>query len=125
MKPQTIISWILQICIIAVFIPSSYLKLTGASESIETFTLLGMEPAGRYIIGFLEAATCLLLIAPNSIAYGGILSFCIMLGAILAHLTKLGFNDAACFICIALLIISAIVTYLRRMQIKAIARMLS
>ena len=125
MKKQTIISWILQICIIIVLAPSAYLKLTGAPESTSVFTSLGMEPAGRYIIGFLEAIACLLLITPNSAAYGGILTVCIMLGAILAHLTKLGFNDIACLTCIILLIISSIVTYLRRMQIRSIARMLN
>lgn len=125
MKTEIIISWILQVCIAAALIPSAYLKLTGSPESVATFTQLGMEPAGRYIIGFIEAAACLLLLTPTSAAYGGLLTVCLMLGAVLAHLTKLGFHDVSCVICIALLIASAMVTYLRRMQIRSIARMLN
>ena len=125
MKKENIISWILQLCIVIAFAPSAYLKLTGAPESIATFDTLGMEPAGRYIIGFLEAAACLLLLTPNSVAYGSILTFYIMLGAILAHLTKLGFGESYSFICLALLVASAVITCIRKMQIKSIARMLN
>ncbi len=125
MKTQHIISWILQLVIIAVLIPSAYMKLTGAPDSVSIFTQLGMEPYGRYIIGFLEASACLLLVTPNSAAHGSLLTICIMLGAALAHLTKIGFNSSSCFSCLVILIISAIVTYLRRMQIKSIARMLN
>jgi len=126
MKPaQQIISWILQLCIIAMLAPAAYFKLTAHPESIAIFSQLGMEPAGRYIIGFLEAAACGLLLTPNSAAYGAILSLGIMLGAVIAHLTKIGFSDLFSYSSVALIVCASVIIYLRRKQIKSIARMLN
>lgn len=125
MKPTHIISWILQLSIIALLAPAAYFKLTSDQESVAIFTSLGMEPAGRYIIGFLEAAACALLLTPNSVAHGAILSLGIMLGAVIAHTSKLGFNNIFAYSSITLVIGSSIIIYIRRKQIKSIARMLN
>jgi len=125
MKPIFIISWILQLCIIVFFAPAAYFKLTSAPESVTLFALLEMEPTGRYIVGFLEALACGLLLIPNSSVHGAILSLGIMLGAFIAHASRIGFNDMPSYSSIILIICSSIIIYIRRKQIKSIARMLN
>lgn len=120
-----ITSWILQFCIIALLAPAAYFKLTGHPNSIALFTLLEMEPAGRYIIGFLEITSCALLLIPNSAVHGAILSLGIMIGAVIAHCSKIGFNDMFAYFAIILVICSSSIIYIRRKQIKSIARMLN
>lgn len=125
MKPTAqIISWILQLTIITLLAPAAYAKLTAHPDAVALFTTLEMEPAGRYIIGFLEAATCALLLNPNSAVHGAILSLGIMIGALIAHLSKIGFDNMFYFSLILIITSSAII-YLRRKQIKSIARMLN
>ncbi len=67
----------------------SYLKLTHNPADITLFTELGMEPAGRVIIGVVEGLCAILLLSPYS-AVGAVLTSAVMLGAIIAHATKLG-----------------------------------
>lgn len=125
MKPLSLIlSWLLQVGIVAVMAPAAYAKLTDSPESVALFTELGMESNGRYIIGFLEAVVCVLLLIPHTAVHGAVLTLGIMLGAIMAHLTKIGFTDAFSFLSILLTIASATIIFLRRKQIPAIARML-
>ncbi len=120
-----IISWVLQLCIVALLAPAAYFKLTGHEGSIALFTLLEMEPAGRYVIGFLEAAACALLLTPSSAVHGAILSLGIMMGAVIAHFSKIGFTDMFDYSSIILVLCSSAIIYLRRKQIKSIARMLN
>jgi hypothetical protein len=84
-----------------------------------------MEPTGRFIIGFLEATACVLLLNPNSAVHGAILSLGIMIGAVIAHSSKIGFNDMFAYCTILLVICSSAIIYLRRKQISSIARMLN
>jgi hypothetical protein len=126
MKPKsTIISYVLQLFIIALLAPAAYHKLTSDAGSMALFTMLEMEPTGRYIIGFLEATACLLLMIPNSAVHGAILSLGIMIGAVIAHCSKIGFSEMFHFSSLALVISSSLIIYLRRKQINSIARMLN
>jgi hypothetical protein len=68
----------------------AFLKLTGNPNDIALFTQLGMEPAGRVMIGLVEGACALLLLSPYA-ALGGVLTNAVMIGAVIAHATKLGF----------------------------------
>lgn len=118
------ISWILQLCIIGLFAPAAYSKLTGHADSVALFKMLEMEPVGRYLIGFLEATACVLLLMPNAAVHGAILSLGIMIGAVIAHFSKIGFNDIFALTSVALVICSSVIIYIRRKQIRSIARML-
>ena len=65
-----------------------FFKFSAAPESVAIFETLGMEPWGRLGTGVLElVALILLFVRP---AWGGLLGSGLMLGAIGAHLTKLG-----------------------------------
>ncbi len=119
------ISWFLQLCIIVLLAPAAYFKLTGHEESIKLFTDLGMEPTGRYVIGFLEAAACALLLMQNTAVHGAILSLGIMIGAVIAHSSRIGFNDMYAYFAIILVLCSSGIIYIRRKQIRSISRMLN
>ncbi len=119
------ISWFLQLCIIVLLAPAAYFKLTGHEGSIALFTLLEMEPTGRYVIGFLEATACALLLTQNSAVHGAILSLGIMIGAVITHFSKIGFNDMFDYSSIILVLCSSAVIFIRRKQIRSISRMLN
>ncbi len=126
LKPaQRVISWVLQLVIITILGYASYLKLSDHAAEIDLFSKLGMEPAGRFIIGFIEAAACVLLLLPNAAVHGAILTFGVMLGALIGHSTKIGFVGMTPLAALLLIIISTVVIYLRRKQIPSIARMLN
>lgn len=75
-----------------------FFKFTGAPESVALFTTLGVEPWGRYLTGALELASVVLLLVPapylGKHAWGALLGAVIMLGALGAHVAKLGFDGA-------------------------------
>lgn len=95
-------------------------KLTGDPGSVEMFARLGMEPFGRYLVGGLECVAALILILPYAAAWGGVLAWGLMTGALIAHATRLGvsgnmlpFAAAA----LAIWIASSAILYLRREEI--------
>lgn len=92
MKARLTFSWFLQIIVILILAYPAWSKLTGTPEEVALFTQLGMEPAGRYIIGFLEALAIVLLLIPSSVTWGAILTLGLMCGAFIAHATRIGFG---------------------------------
>ena len=84
--------------IIAAFImiQTLYFKLTGAEESIYIFKTVGMEPWGRYGVGFAELIASICILYPRTAWFGGLMTTGLMLGAIMLHIIFLGvilFND--------------------------------
>lgn len=67
----------------------AYLKLTDNPADIAIFTQLGMEPHGRYLVGAIEGFCALVLLSPYA-PVGAVMTSGVMLGAIIAHATKLG-----------------------------------
>lgn len=92
MKARLLFSWFLQIVVILILANPAWNKLTGAPEEVALFTQLNMEPAGRHIIGFLEALAIVLLLIPSSVTWGAILTLGLMSGAFIAHATRIGFG---------------------------------
>jgi uncharacterized membrane protein YphA (DoxX/SURF4 family) len=91
-KNIKIVSWVLRIALAAGFVMMGALpKLSGDPMTKELFEKLGVEPFGRLGIGSIEALIAVLLLAPKTTVYGGILSIGLMLGALFSHFTKLGF----------------------------------
>ena len=116
------VSWTLQILVAAILAYGAYAKFISAEESIATFQQLGMEPVGRYLVATLEALAALLLLFPGSVAWGAILSWGVMTGAIIAHGSHLGLTPisaAALFNWLA----SAAIIYLQRHKIRFLQSM--
>ncbi|MCB1120700.1 MAG: DoxX family protein [Verrucomicrobiae bacterium] len=88
---KLIISWILRLVAAAIMAQTLYFKFAGAEESRAIFSELGMEPYGRILIGVLELIASILLLVPGTVSYGAILAWGLMSGAIMGHITQLGF----------------------------------
>ncbi|HQS25139.1 MAG: DoxX family protein [Sphingobacteriia bacterium 24-36-13] len=93
MKKELFISLILRILAAIILLQTLYFKFTGAAESIELFTKLGVEPVGRIGIGIIELITGIALLIPKTVFIGAFLGTGIMLGAILSHVFVLGISS--------------------------------
>src|SRR5271165_4136144 len=85
-----IASWALRLIAAIILLQTLFFKFTGAKESIYIFTTLGMEPWGRIGSGVVELIASILLLLPQTVAFGAILSLGVIGGAIFFHLTTLG-----------------------------------
>jgi len=110
-----IIIWLLRILAAAIMCMTLYFKFSGHPQSVHLFTLLGMEPWGRWGIGTLELIASILILYPRTTAFGALLGLGLMAGAIFFHLTKLGIKfdgdyglftyAVITFVCCAILVI--------------------
>jgi hypothetical protein len=89
-KAFLITSWALRGIAAVILLQTLFFKFTGAKESVYIFTTLGMEPWGRIGSGVAELIASILLLVPQTVAFGAILSLGVISGAIFFHLTKLG-----------------------------------
>ena len=94
MKVQTVLFWIARIIAAIIMLQTLYFKFSGAEESIQLFSQLGIEPWGRIGTGVLELIASVLILIPSTVWMGSILAISLMAGAIFSHLTVLGiFRD--------------------------------
>lgn len=84
------LSWVLQLSVAVILLQTLYFKFTGAEESVYIFSMLGMEPWGRYLSGAAELLASALLLIPGFAPFGALLSLGVISGAIASHLTVLG-----------------------------------
>ena len=89
---KMIISWILRILAAVIMGQTLFYKFTAHEDSVAIFSAIGMEPHGRIIIGVLELIAAILLLVPTTVAYGAILAWGLMSGAIMGHFSGIGFE---------------------------------
>src|SRR5215469_5665352 len=89
-KAFLITSWTLRGIAAVILLQTLFFKFTGAKESIYIFSTLGMEPEGRIGTGVAELIASVLLLLPQTVVFGAILSLGVISGAIFFHLTRLG-----------------------------------
>ncbi|MDL5050946.1 hypothetical protein QQ054_33645 [Oscillatoria amoena NRMC-F 0135] len=90
MKTKMLFYWIARGVAAIIMLQTLYFKFTGASESVEIFTTVGMEPWGRYAVGLFELIASILLLINTMAWLGGGIALGLMAGAIGMHLTVLG-----------------------------------
>lgn len=90
MNGQRIIFWITRLAAALIMLQTLYFKFTGQPESIYIFSVLGIEPWGRYGSGIVELIASILILVPATSWIGAFLGLGVMLGAIVSHLTVLG-----------------------------------
>ncbi len=73
-----------------IMLQTLYFKFSGSEESVYIFTMVKMEPWGRFMVGAFELIASILILIPSTVWIGAILTIGIMLGAIVMHLTLLG-----------------------------------
>ena len=119
--------WFVRIVAALIMLQTLYFKFTGAKESIEIFTRMGMEPWGRFGTGVVELIASILILIPATVWLGAILSIGVISGAILSHLTILGIEvqgDGGYLFILAVitLICSLIALFLDRKQMPALIK---
>ena len=87
---STIAPWVLRIIAAVIMLQTLYFKFSGSEESVYIFSQLGMEPWGRIATGILELIASVLILYPKTTFFGSVLAIGLMLGAVGAHLIKLG-----------------------------------
>ncbi|QOI98628.1 MAG: DoxX family protein [Flammeovirgaceae bacterium] len=113
MKTKNIIYWLARLLAAVIMLQTLYFKFTGAPESVEIFTTVGMEPWGRYMVGVLELSASVLLLINATAWAGGVLALGLMAGAIGMHLAFLGIevqdDDGLLFFYAVLVAVCAVV----------------
>jgi hypothetical protein len=126
-RTTLIVSWVCQIIAAVILGQTLYFKFTGAPESVYIFSTLGAEPWGRIGTGILELVAVALLLYPRTPVLGAALAAGLMVGAIGAHLTRLGVDvqgDGGTLfgLSLAVALTSVIVLTLRRRELPLVGR---
>lgn len=119
------VSWAAQIVVAAILLQTLFFKFTGAPESVYIFETLGLEPWGRIGSGIAELAASSLLLLPATAALGALIALGVILGAIGAHLTRLGIEvqgDGGLLFALALVVLAGSLTvlWLRRRELPVV-----
>jgi len=128
-KPETIVSWVLQIIVAGILFQTLFFKFTGAEESVYIFSTLGAEPWGRIASGVVELVAVGLILYPPTVIYGAVLALGVISGALASH-AKLGLvikNDGGLLFVLALIVFfsSLAIVYLRRVELPIVGERLS
>ncbi len=129
MKQRLIISWALRIIAATILLQTLFFKFTAAEESVYIFSKLGIEPWGRIGSGISELVASILLLWPRTISSGAAISAGVMGGALVAHLTVLGFevkDDGGYlfYLCLIVLACSIALLLMYRQQLLGYAQMI-
>jgi uncharacterized membrane protein YphA (DoxX/SURF4 family) len=116
---------VVRITVAIILIQTLRFKFTAHEDSVYIFTKVGLEPYGRIGIGVLELISSILLIIPKTIWIGALLTFGIIGGALMMHVTKLGIeinNDGGnlFYIAIVTFILSGIILFDQRKRLPII-----
>lgn len=90
MKLLSIVKWVSRGVAAVIMLQTLYFKFTAQQESVQLFSMLGMEPWGRIGIGIGELIAAILILYPSTSWIGAGLGLGLMSGAIFFHLTILG-----------------------------------
>lgn len=139
--PVLIFSWACRIVAAIILLQTLFFKFTSAPESVYIFTKLGtfihnyipfasistVEVSARIGSGIMELIAAVLLLTPRFVWAGAILAMAATGGAIASHLTFLGVEvqgdkGLLFFLAIAVVVTSAIVLFLHRMQIPVVGK---
>ncbi len=115
------LSRILRLVAAGILAQTLYFKFTGHPDSVALFTRLGCEPEGRILVGIGESVTVLLLLVPQTVPFGALLGTGLMAGALMSHLTRLGFRDdmlSLALMALVVLLCCLCLLYLHREQYR-------
>jgi uncharacterized membrane protein YphA (DoxX/SURF4 family) len=104
-KTKNIILWVLQILLAVAFLFAGWPKLSGAQMMVDLFNTIGMGQWFRYVTGGLEVGSAVLLLIPGMAGIAAVLLTCVMLGAILTHLTILHNSPLDPFVLLVLAVV--------------------
>ena len=119
----------LRIIVAIILIQTLRFKFLAHPDSVFIFSQAGLEPEGRYIIGFLELIAAFLIIFPRTVWLGAGLTLGVISGAIFLHLTKIGIDvqgdgGVLFYTAILVFVLSAIILWHERKHIPIIGNKL-
>ncbi|PJZ45610.1 DoxX family protein [Leptospira brenneri] len=122
MKIGTILFHVSRVIAILILGQTLYFKFSGSEESKFIFSVMGMEPWGRYGLAVLESFCILFLLLPRLVWLGALVGFNLMLGAVLSHFVFLGIvvKDDGGLLFLLALVVFALSTYLLYVERKKI-----
>lgn len=100
----------LQILLALVFLAAGVAKLSGVAMMAQNFELLGLGQWFRYLTGIIEVGGALVLLVPALAGYAAALLSCVMVGAIIAHLTRMPGSPLPALV---LLVLCGLIAWLR------------
>ena len=110
-RPLNIAAWGLQALLALAFLAAGGSKLAGAQPMVESFAKIGIGQWFRVLTGLLEVVGAVALLVPRAAFLGSLVLGCVMVGAVVAHLTVLGGTPVPPAVLLAL---TGVVAYVRR-----------
>lgn len=122
MKIHTLLYWVARLISAIIMLQTLFFKFTGAAESVEIFTKMGMEPWGRIGTGVFELVAATLLLINSTARWGALLACGLMAGAIASHVFVLGIaiqgdGGYLFFLAWAVMLTSAYVVWVNRAEL--------
>jgi hypothetical protein len=116
-KARVGLAWLAQVVAAAILGMASFAKLTSAPDAVALFTVLGVEPWGRFLLGAVELLTAVLLLWPKWAVVGGGFGVVLMLGAIATHVLRIGITyggDPSLFLMATIVLLASAATVILR-----------
>ena len=110
-KISNALVWVMQVLGALIFINSGVGKLMGAPMAVAMFDAIGVGHWFRYLTGFIELGSALLLLTPKLSGIGALLLMGVMAGAVLTEVFVLGRSPA---LPLSLFVMMTIIAYFRR-----------
>ncbi|MEU5881224.1 DoxX family protein [Spirillospora sp. NPDC047279] len=114
---QTVALWVGQAVLAIQFAPAGLLKVTGDPAMVEMFATIGAGQWLRYAVGVLEIAAALGLLVPRLCGAAALGVAALMAGATITSIVLLA---APPWLPIGLLIVSGLIAWARRSQLKSL-----
>ena len=116
---------IIRVVIAIILVQTLRYKFTAHPDSVYIFSKVGLEPIGRIGIGVLELIAAILILVPKTIWAGALLTFGLLSGAVMMHLTQLGIeinNDGGSlfYLAVITLVLSGVVLWIEREKVPII-----
>ena len=126
--PSQIVTFVCQITIIIILGFATWSKFYGEDIGFFIFESLGI-PETRLFIATLEGIAVIFLLIPSFVHYGALLSFGVMMGALMAHISVLGwsvYNDGGelSMLMITVIVASVIILWIHRRKMPLIGHVL-
>ena len=115
-----IVLWVLSALLAALYLAAGGSKLAGAQQHVEHFAKWGYPDWFRLLVGALEVAAGIALLIPRAAIVASATLAVVMAGAVYTHVRH---DEAAqAMVPAVLLILLALVGYLRRRQTRSVPR---
>ena len=117
LRGRVVALWLTQIALAAMFMFVGGLKLTGAPQLVALFDAIGIGQWFRYVTGSIEVVSAVALLVPAWAAFGALLLFPTLVGAVITHLFIVGGSPVPATV---LLIGSLVIAWARRDQLASV-----